>query len=172
MGYIVDNWWFLWWCLFLALTCMDHPHHFNLKVSWTLRRPLLFEINTFAACALSTCEIGTLTTMIKCNGRNKLKLQNAMSLSMPFYWNVQWLTLRPSDAYSMLQQTCHHWFKYWLVAWSAPSHYLNQFWNVVDLTNLHELQWNISIEIHTISFKKMLLKSRLRNVNHFISASI
>ena len=33
------------------------------------------------------------------------------------------LTLR--DAY-MLHQTRYHWFRYWLVTWSAPSHYLNQ----------------------------------------------
>ena len=43
------------------------------------------------------------------------------------------------------------------VAWSAPSHFLNQCWNVwigLSGTNFSE----ILIEIHTFSFKKMFLK--------------
>ena len=35
-----------------------------------------------------------------------------------------------------------HWFKQWLVAWSAPSHYLNQCWNIVNWTSRNKLQWN------------------------------
>ena len=31
----------------------------------------------------------------------------------------------------------------WLVALSAPSHYLNQCWNVVNSTLRHKLQWNV-----------------------------
>ena len=46
------------------------------------------------------------------------------------YSNAQ-IWLRPDDAY-MRHLTSHHWFRTWLVAWSAPSHYLNQFWNKDD----------------------------------------
>ena len=49
--------------------------------------------------------------------------------------------LRPSDAY-MSQQTNHHWFRSWLVAWTVPSHYLNQWRNIVNLTLMNNLQWN------------------------------
>ena len=28
----------------------------------------------------------------------------------------------------------HHWFRYLLVAWPAPSHYLNQCWDIVNCT--------------------------------------
>ena len=55
------------------------------------------------------------------------------------------------------QLTNQHWFRKWLVAWSAPSHYLNQCWDIVNWklgTNFSELL----IEIHTFSFKKMHLK--------------
>ena len=65
-------------------------------------------------------------------------------------------SLRPSDAY-MRQYTYHYWFRWWLVAWSAPSHYLNQCWNTVNWTlgtNFSE----ILIEIHTFSFKKINFK--------------
>ena len=57
-------------------------------------------------------------------------------------------SLRPSDAY-MRQEIKRH--------WSAPSHYLNQCWNIVighSRTNFSE----ILIEIHTFSFKKMHFK--------------
>ena len=50
-------------------------------------------------------------------------------------------SLRPSDAY-MHQWTNHHWFRWWLVAWSAPSHYLKQWWNVVNWTLRNKLHWN------------------------------
>ena len=44
----------------------------------------------------------------------------------------------------------------WLVAWSAPSHYLNQWWNIVNsnLTNSSE----VVSEIRTFAFRKMHLK--------------
>ena len=31
-----------------------------------------------------------------------------------------------------------------LVAWSAPSHYLNQYWDIVNLTLGNKLQWNLN----------------------------
>ena len=39
-------------------------------------------------------------------------------------------SLGPSGAY-MRRWYNHHWFRQWLVAWSAPSHYLNQCWTIV-----------------------------------------
>ena len=50
-------------------------------------------------------------------------------------------SLRPSDAY-MRQQTNHPWVRWWLVAWPAPSHYLNQCWNIVNSNLRYKLQWN------------------------------
>ena len=47
--------------------------------------------------------------------------------------------------------TNQHWFRQWLVAWSVPSHYLNQWWNI---------------------FRKMHLKCCLENGGHFVSASV
>ena len=60
------------------------------------------------------------------------------------WWLIQALnSLRPNDAY-MRQQINHHWFRQWLVAWPAPSHYLNQCWNIVNLTPRDKLQWNFN----------------------------
>ena len=50
-------------------------------------------------------------------------------------------SLRPSDAY-MRQKANHHCLRWWLVAWSAPSHYLNQWWNIVNANLPNTFQWN------------------------------
>ena len=44
----------------------------------------------------------------------------------------------------MRQWSNQHWFRYWLVAWSAPSHYQNQCWNIVNETLRNKLQWIFS----------------------------
>ena len=36
----------------------------------------------------------------------------------------------------------HHRSRKWLVAWSAPSHYLNRWWNIVNWTLRNKVQWN------------------------------
>ena len=36
------------------------------------------------------------------------------------------------------------WFRWWLVAYSAPSHYLNQCWVIVNWTLRNESQWNFN----------------------------
>ena len=56
-----------------------------------------------------------------------------------------WLTsLRPSDAYIWVIKLGHHWFRWWLVAWPAPSHYLKQYWNNVNWTTRNKFQWNFN----------------------------
>ena len=40
--------------------------------------------------------------------------------------------------------TCQHCFRWWPAAWLAPSHYLNQYWNVVNWTLRNKLQWNLN----------------------------
>ena len=72
----------------------------------------------------------------------------------------QWLdTLWPSDTY-MRRWSNQQWFRQWLVAWSAPSHYLNQCWNIVNWTIRHKIQWNFnqneSIFIQENAFEKIV----------------
>ena len=45
-----------------------------------------------------------------------------------------------------------------IVAWSAPSHYLNKCWNIANIGPLRTSSSEILIEIHTFSFKKMRSK--------------
>ena len=51
------------------------------------------------------------------------------------------LTLVPHICVSEWGQ---HWFRWWLVAYSAPSHYLNQCWIIVRWTLRNTLQWNFN----------------------------
>ena len=79
-------------------------------------------------------------------------LLSDMQLIMP------WInSLRPSDAY-MHQQINHHWFRQWLVAWPAPSHYLNHCWNIVNWTLGNKLQWNFNRNLN-IFIQEMRLKN-------------
>ena len=81
----------------------------------------------------------SLARNIPCN----LLRQHAVLIDIQIFRDVTrpFNLLRTSDAY-MRQQTNHHWFRLWLVAWPAPSHYLNQCWNIVNETLGNKLQWN------------------------------
>ena len=58
---------------------------------------------------------------------NNAELDSPVMISWPSC--LIHLPLMPHPCVSELSQ---HWFRWWLVAWSAPSHYLNQCWNIVD----------------------------------------
>ena len=78
-------------------------------------------------------------------------------------WWVKSLT--PSDT-CMRHQINHHWFRQWLVAWPAPSHYLNH----AGMLLIGPLGTNFSeilVGIHTFSFKRMHLKMSSGKWRHF-----
>ena len=60
----------------------------------------------------------------------------------------------------------HHWFKYWLAAWLAPSHYLNQCWNIVNWTLGNKLRRNLNRNLY-LSSKEMHLKMSSGNWRPF-----
>ena len=77
---------------------------------------------------------------------NSMQAHDWISFLLAFvctYWCGCIDSLRPSDAY-LRQQTYHHCFRQWLVAWPAPSHYQNQCWNIVNWTLGNKLQWNFN----------------------------
>ena len=58
-------------------------------------------------------------------------------------------TLTPINSSPPVSHICelgcelgHNWFRYWLVACSAPSQYLNQCWLIVNWIPVNKLQWN------------------------------
>ena len=53
-----------------------------------------------------------------------------------------------------------HLFRWWLVACSAPSHYLNQCWIIVNWTLRNKLQWNFDWNSN-IFIKENALENRI-----------
>ena len=98
----------------------------------------------------------------------KMKSVTLYHVHWPSCWNCFNL-LRPSDAY-MHQETNHHWFRKWLVAWLAPSHYLNQCWNIINWTLGNKLQWNLNRKLNMFIQENAFEKCRLWNGGHFVSA--
>ena len=43
-----------------------------------------------------------------------------------------------------VSESCQLWFRKWLVAYSAPSHYLNQCWIIYNWTLTYIFQWNFN----------------------------
>ena len=64
----------------------------------------------------------------------------------------------------MRQWSNQHWFRQWLVAWSAQNHYQNQCWNIVNKTLRNKLQWffcrNSNIFIQENAFEMSSAKRR------------
>ena len=63
-------------------------------------------------------------------------------------------SLRPRDAYIYMRQwTNQHWFRQWLVAWPAQSHYLNQCWNTLSWIHRNKFQWNLNRTLDAVCDK-------------------
>ena len=43
-----------------------------------------------------------------------------------------------------ISESGQHWFRQRLVAYSVPSHYLNQCWKIVNWTLRNKIQWNLN----------------------------
>ena len=59
-------------------------------------------------------------------------------------WIRPKLTHPPLVPQICVSKSGQHWFRSWLVAYSAPNHYLNQCWVIVNWTLMNKLQWNFN----------------------------
>ena len=80
-----------------------------------------------------------------------------MLISKVFLGNVHDLTHLPPMPHICVSELGHHWFRWWLVACSALSHYLNQCWFTANWTLENKFQWNLN-HFHT---RKCIWKWRL-----------
>ena len=70
----------------------------------------------------------------------------------------------------------HHWFRLWILAWSTPSHHLNQYLYIVYLTHGIKFQWNLNVNwnlfIPENTFENVYeiaaILSRLQRVNKLL----
>ena len=63
----------------------------------------------------------------------------------------------------------HHWSRHWLVAWTAPSHFMKQCWNIVNWTLINKFQWHNRNSLIFIQEKKTLENVVSQNGGHFVS---
>ena len=70
------------------------------------------------------------------------------------------LTHFPIARHICVGELGQHWFRLWLAACSAPSHYLKQCWLIVNWTIGNTLQrhsnWNVKLFIHGNAFKNQV----------------
>ena len=86
----------------------------------------------------------------------------------------------PLVSHICISESGQHWLRYWLVVYSAPSHYLNQCWVIVNWILRNKLQWNFNqntkLFIHKIAFENIVTEmaailSRGRRVKYILMLS-
>ena len=73
------------------------------------------------------------------------------------YQLVSYWTHLPLVLHICISVIGQHWFRYWLVAYSVPNHYLNQCWAIVNWT-LRNTSSEILIKMQSFSLTKLHLK--------------
>ena len=87
-----------------------------------------------------------------------------MSFHLHLFW--KWYSLDWGRmAHICVGKLDHHWFRYLLVVCRAPSHYLNQCWNIVYWAIGNKLQWNFDRNLYIV-----VQESAFENVVWNISA--
>ena len=75
-------------------------------------------------------------------GANELMIENLWMHN--FMLDNVTLTPLPLVPQKCVSESGQHWFRWWCVAYSAPSHYLSQCWLIVNWTLRNKLQWNFN----------------------------
>ena len=76
------------------------------------------------------------------NGQRNFQWNSLVIVDLFHCVRINFESLRSSDAY-MRNQINHHRFRSWLVAWSAPSHFLIQCWDIINSNLRNKLLWNL-----------------------------
>ena len=76
-------------------------------------------------------------------------------------WHFSVNSLRPRDIYAPVNYSVgNHRFRYWLVAWSSSTQYLNQSWLSVNWTIGNKFEWNLN-DIQENEFDKVCKMSTI-----------
>ena len=65
-----------------------------------------------------------------------------------------WFTHLPLAPHICVSELVEHWFREWLLSYSAPSHYLNLCWVIFNWTFRNKLRWNFDIKTKLFINKK------------------
>ena len=126
--------WFRWWLVLYHCLLTDDHHNASLVVSYGISITIVLEIPYFT------------TKRGLCNGLSPVLCQAITLTHLPLVLHI------------CVSESGQHWFRLWLVAYSAQSHYLNQCSLIVSWTLRNKLQWNSDHNTKLFRFKKMQLK--------------
>ena len=107
---------------------------------------------------------------------NDIYIHQKSQPSLPQMTACHMLGAKPLSHLPLVLHICvsesgQHWFRQWLVAHSAPSHYLNQCWVIVNWTISmlrRTSQWNFNQNTKLLIHEKCIWNHRLRNGGHFV----
>ena len=105
-------------------------------------------------------------TSQKC-GRQGWNESSCLNIRKSFIYVV--LTHLPLVLHTCVSKWGQHWASRWLVALSAPSHYLSRYWIIVNWTLRNKLQWNFKQNSKVYFIIKCVWKCRLWNDGHVCS---
>ena len=78
----------------------------------------------------------------------------------------------PTAPYLYVNESGQHWFRWWLVTYSMPSHYLNQCWILLNWNLRNKLQWNFDqntkIFIHKNKWKCHLQHGGQKKMSYYM----
>ena len=86
-------------------------------------------------------------------------VEECADLKLAYYQaalDINELTHLPLVPYICVGELGHHWFRLWLAACLAPSHYLNQRWLIVNWTLRNKPQWNSNRNTTRLIHENML----------------
>ena len=80
--------------------------------------------------------------LIHTNMYKWFKYYNGLKLSTDIF--ARPLTHLPLVPHICVSELGQHWFRWWLVSYSAPIHYLNQCWVIANWTIRNKFKWNFN----------------------------
>ena len=102
----------------------------------------------------------------------KMHLKMLSGIWWPFCPGLNVFTHLPLVLHICASELGKHWFRQWLVAYSAPSHYLNQCQLITNWTHGNKLQWKFNQNTRLFIHKKSTWKYCLRYGGHFVQGEM
>ena len=147
-----------WWNYYIFFLCKTFPYWYTGIYVRSRRHPILAKMILYSVLSTNKLlKLGpSLCWFILRTAIRNLKAWIHNNISQNTMWHNQ-LISSPPVPHICVSELGQHWFRWWLGAYSAPSHYLNQCLNIVNWT-LGTNFGEILIKIRTFSFKNIHLK--------------
>ena len=171
-----------WWNYYIFFLCKTFPYWYTGIYVRSWRHPILAKMILYSVLSTNKLlKLGpSLCWFILRTAIRNLKAWIHNNIAQNTMWHNQLISSPPPPPPPPVPHICvsesgQHWFRWWLGAYSAPSHYLNQCLNIVNWTLRNKLWWNFNQNsnffIQEYTFENVFCEmaailSRGRSVNH------